>query len=190
MISQQHLCFAACLQIAVQETTGAVLDQVAIANHLGVVLPVGFDPSELVGQGVTNIRFESDPNAWGIEPVVAEINVLFKSANLLLECKFEPISKFQDWEFEDRLSALTESGQFPIVGFDYNSLFGEPGSGDWGHCVVAYHVAEMNRQSTVEIYDPGPSRAGHKHVDSYSLYRACRKKHGGIWSIAPLPTVG
>jgi hypothetical protein len=180
MVSEPYLCFAACLQIAVQETAGALIDQRVIANHLGVALPIGFDASELIAQGVTNIRFEQDSNWWGIQPSLAGINEVLQTANQQLHCIFESIARFQDWEFEDRLRVLTQERAFPIVGFDYNSLFGQLIPGDEGHCVVVYRI----KAASAEIYDPGPSRPGFQMVDSYALYRACRMKHGGIWSIA------
>jgi hypothetical protein len=186
MVSEPYLCFAACLQIAVQEAAGTNLDQRVIANHLGVTLPLGFDASALVAQGVRNIRFEQDSNLWGIQPSVEGINQILTAVNQTLECTFAPISRFQDWEFEERLQLLTENGQFPIVGFDYNSLFGQLVAGDEGHCAVVYRIHHAGVRSSVEVYDPGPSRPGLKTVDSYELYRACRKKHGGIWSIAKL----
>jgi hypothetical protein len=186
MISKQYLCFAACLQIAAKETASAEIDQITIANHLGVVLPVGFDFSELASQGLSNFRFDSDSALWGIEPVVADVNAVLRNADAALECQFEPISKFQDWEFEERLAGLTKSGQFPIVGFAYNSLFAELAPENPGQCAVVYRVQERTGQSLVEIYDPGPKKAGFRSVDSYSLYVACRRKHGGIWSITPL----
>lgn len=127
MISGQYLCFAACLQLAVKETTGIEIDQAIIANHLGVVVPIGFDCSVLIEQGVKNLRFEADATLWGIEPVATEIDRILKRANGPLNCVFESISRFQDWEFEDRLTALTQSGHFPIIGFDYNALYGESG---------------------------------------------------------------
>jgi hypothetical protein len=186
VISRQYLCFAACLQLAAKETTGIEIDQAVIANHLGVVVPIGFDCSALIEQGVKNIRFDPDASVWGIEPVAAEIDRILKRADGLLKCGFESISRFQDWEFEDRLTALTQSGHFPIIGFDYNALYGESGPENRGHCAVVYRVQQMNGHAIVEMYDPGPDPAGFQTVDSYSLYRACRKRHGGIWSIAPL----
>jgi hypothetical protein len=140
MVSEPYLCFAACLQIAVQEITGLRLDQRVIANHLGLTLPIGFDASALVAEGVRNIRFEQDNNLWGINPSIAGISEVLKSANQHLECAFEPISRFQDWEFEDLLKAHTEGKKFPIVGFDYNSLFGQLVQGDEGHCAVVYRI--------------------------------------------------
>jgi hypothetical protein len=186
MISKQYLCFAACLQVAAKETANVEIDQVVIANHLGVALPIGFDCSALVEQGVTNLRFDSDSALWGIEPVIADIDRLLKQAIAGFECRFEPISTFQDWEFEERIAALTESGQFPIVGFEYNALFGESATEMEGHCAVVYRIRKRNGQSAVEIYDPGPKDAGFRNVDSYTLYCACRKKHAGIWLLAPV----
>jgi hypothetical protein len=184
MISEQYLCFAACLQIAAKETANVEIDQVIFANHLGVVLPVGFDGSALAERGVTNIRFDSDSTQWGIVPVVPKINAVLKSFNPSLECRFETISKFQDWEFEDQLSALRACGQFPIVGFDYYSLADEPAVESRGHCAVVYRVYNRTGHLLVEICDPGPKHAGVREVDAYSLYRACRKGHGGIWSLS------
>jgi hypothetical protein len=143
---------------------------------------VGSDASALIERGVTSIRFDPDPESWGIAPVVSTLNAVLRTMAGSLECSFEPISRFQDWEFEDRLKVLTQSNHFPIVGFDYNSLFGELGQDGQGHCAVVYGTRQMN-QFVIEIYDPGPDRAGFKEVDSYSLYRACRRKHGGIWVV-------
>jgi hypothetical protein len=179
----RHLCFAVCLQIAARETAGLELDPAVIANHLGVVLPVGSDSSALVERGVTAIRFDGDPNLWGITPAIPALNAFLKQATGFLGCSFESISTFQDWEFENRLTELTESGRFPIVGFDYNSLLGDADQAGPGHCGVAYRVRQSTR-SVIEIYDPGPDRAGFKTVDAFSLYRACRRKHGGIWLLS------
>jgi hypothetical protein len=182
MISKQYLCFAACLQIAAKETAGVELDQIIFADHLGVALPVEFDCSELMEQGVKNIRYEASTPLLGITPVVADINAVLNQANSGLECRFESISKFQDWEFEDRLVLLTNSGYFPIVCFDYDSLIGEDVLEGRGHCSVVYRVHNKSSgRSTVEIYDPGPKGAGFRAADAYSLYRSCRRRHGGIW---------
>jgi hypothetical protein len=165
-LTARHLCFAVCLRIATKETAGLELDHAAIANHLGVVLPVGSDASPLIERGVTAIRFDPNPASWGIAPVVATLNTLLRTMAVPVECSFESISRFQDWEFEDRLKDLTESDRFPIVGFDYNSLFGELIQNGQGHCAVVYRVRQMN-QSIIEIYDPGPE------PDSRALIRTC-----------------
>lgn len=180
-----------------KETANVEVDQVLFANHLGVVLPVGFDDSELTEQGVTNIRHSSDSVQWGITPVVDEINTVLASVNVLLDCRFEPISRFQDWEFEDRMTTLTKSGQFPIVGFDYHCLAGEVAPAgevpadevpldSVGHCAVVFNTHNFIGRTLAEIYDRGPKQAGFRTVDAYSLYRACRRRHGGIWSLAPI----
>ena len=182
----RHLCFAVCLQIAAKKTAGIELDLTAIANHLGVVLPVGSDPSAFLNCGLTALRFEANPDSWGIVPVAATLNAALGTMAVPLQCSFEPISRFQEWEFENRLKELAESKRFPIVGFDYNTLFGKLAEDGQGHCAVVYRVTEMN-QPVIEIYDPGPDRAGFKSVDSYSLYRACRRKPGGIWVVDHSP---
>jgi hypothetical protein len=188
MISKQYLCFAACLQIAAKETAGVELDQIAVANHLGVALPVGFDCSGLVEQGLTNIRYETDVALCGITPVVADINRVLSATIPRLECRFESISQFQDWEFEERLATLANSGYFPIVCFDYDSLIGEAAIENRGHCAVVFRMdtPSVRCGRPVDIYDPGPKDAGFRTVDSHSLYRACRKRHGGIWSLVPV----
>ena len=188
MISKQYLCFAACLQIAAKETAGVVLDQIAIGNHLGVALPVGFDCSGLVEQGLTNIRYEADVALWGITPIVRDINMVLSLSVPRLECRFEAISQFQDWEFEERLATLAKSGHFPIVCFDYNSLIGETSEENRGHCVVVYGVGSSAKRcgGAIDIYDPGPKDAGFRTVASDSLYLACRKRHGGVWSLVPV----
>jgi hypothetical protein len=186
MIAGNYLCFAACLQIAAKETAGVELHQIDVANHLGVVLPVGFDCSRLVEQGFTNIRFESDGLLWGITPVSADINAALNLTNPRLECRFESISIFQDWEFEERLSTLVKTGHFPIVCFDYNSLTGKTGIENLGHCAVVYRVRGAAARCVVDIYDPGPKDAGFRTVDAETLYLACRKRRGGVWSLAPV----
>jgi hypothetical protein len=182
MIAKRYLCFAACLQIAAKEEFGVELDQVRIADHLGVVLPAGSDSSGLIESGIKNIRFDSDPRSWGITPVVAEINALL-NAHGGLECRFESISIFQDWEFEDRLLVLTQSGHIPIVGFEYQSLLGGTAPSLQGHCAAVMRVQPQRRPSSIELYDPGPDRTGRRIVNSESLYRSCRRRHGGIWSL-------
>lgn len=188
MISKPYLCFAACLQIAAKETAGVELDQIAIANHLGVALPVGSDCSDVFEQGLTNIRYEADAALWGITPVIGDINVVLSATVPGLKCRFESISQFQDWEFEERLATLAKSGHFPIVCFDYDSLIGQTSIENRGHCAVVYGVGSTADRSgvAVDIYDPGPKDAGFRTVDSDSLYRACRKRHGGVWSLIPV----
>jgi hypothetical protein len=185
MASKEFLCFAGCLQFAVKETSGLEIDQAIVANQLGVVIPTDFDSSELLAIGIQTIRHDLDPRLWGIEPVVAEINKILEEAHTALECRFEDISKFQDWEFEDLLISLTATGLSPIVGFDYKSLFGGPGLQNLGHCAVVRRVQKINGKTIAEIHDPGPNLTGLRTVDVYSLYRACRKRHGGVWIVAP-----
>jgi len=170
--------------LAAKKAFGVEIDQISLADHLGVVLPLGYDSSELGGCGIKNIRFDQNARLWGMNPVVSEINTILK-AQSPLECRFESISTFQDWEFEERLAALTRSGCFPVACFDYNSLFGELVPNEQGHCVTVDRIWRLNGHSVVEIHDPGPDRAGVKQVDCESLYYACRKRHGGIWSLAP-----
>jgi hypothetical protein len=118
----------------------------------------------------------------GITPTPAEINAVLKQTSDQ-ECRFEDVSQFQDWEFGERLTTLTGSGQLPIVGFDYYSLFGGSGQEITGHCVVAFCSHERNGRLVFQVYDPGPKDAGFRVVDSESLYFACRKKHRGVWLI-------
>lgn len=188
VVAKPYLCFAACLQVAIKATLGTDLDQVAIANYLGVVLPEGDDVSELLDAGVTNLTFnQGSPSLWGINPVLTEINAALKSERTPLFCEFERISLFQDWEFEERVFALTASHQFPIVGFDYGYLLGTLRPGDQGHCAVCYGVQGPHGRCSVELYDPGPREAGIRIVDSQELYYAARKKqHGGIWRLSRL----
>jgi hypothetical protein len=182
IIAREYLCFAACVQIAAKETAGVDVDQTFIANQLGVVVPPEFASVGLVEAGITNAHRDSDPSKWGIDPRLEEVNRVLRSTMPPLQCLFEAISTFQDWEFEQRLAKAKRSGQFPIVGFHYNSLFGDLVQGDQGHCAVVYGLTETGR-SIVELYDPGPSRSGFVSVDTNDLYRACRRKHGGIWLI-------
>jgi hypothetical protein len=129
-IALEYLCFAACVQTALRELTSNEVDQVWIANQLGISVSPAFDVS------VTNIRRDPDPHRWGISP--GGLPKALKLAGLKLTCDFYPISHFQDWELEDRLVALCDTRNFPIVGFDYNTLFGDFVKGDQGHCAVAY----------------------------------------------------
>jgi hypothetical protein len=181
VISRPYLCFAACCQIVLQEIAGLDVDQIEMANRLGIVLPTDRDCSDLTEAGVTNIRFDADPALWGIAPAPADVSAALRRGSEFLECRFEDISQFQDWELGERLSMLTEAGQFPIVGFDYSALFGGEGQPITGHCVVVYDRYELNGRLSFRIYDPGPKEAGFRVVDSESLYFTCRKKHGGIW---------
>jgi hypothetical protein len=182
MIAARHLCFVACLQKAARDGFGVEIDQTAIANHLGVVLPVGHDPSELASWGIKNIRFDSKASSWGISPVQSDINAAL-NARHPLTCHYESIATFQDWEFEERLVEITGSGQFPVVCFEYNALFGTRMPEGQGHCVIVRLVRKLNGHTEVEIDDPGPDDAGIKSVDCESLYLACRKRRGGIWSL-------
>jgi len=187
MIAKRYLCFAACLKFAAEEAFAIQVDQVAVANGLGVILPDGYNPAELTAFGITNLRFDRDANLFGIIPGIAKINAILASASL--ECKYESIVFFQDWEFEDRLVELTGSGQFPIVGFEYRSLFGGEAPEHQGHCVLVRNVLRRTRQRPeASIYDPGPDRAGISNVDMESLYYACRKKRAGIWTLSRLST--
>ena len=119
----------------------------------------------------------------GIAPAVSTLNAILREIAPPLECSFEPISRFQDWEFEDRLKVLTESHHFPIVGFDYNSLFGELLQEGQGHCAVVYRV-QQKHPSVIEIYDPGPDRAGFKDVDrTGSTVLVAGSAGGSGWSL-------
>jgi hypothetical protein len=184
MIAARFMCFAACLYLAAKKTFGVEIDPVAVADHLGVVLPLGYDSSELRERGLKKIRFDENARLWGINPVASEINAILKEHSLL-ECRFESISTFQDWQFEERLVELTGSDCFPVACFEYNSLFGEQVPNEQGHCVTVYRIWRVNGHSIVEIDDPGPDRAGVKQVDCEALYYACRKRRGGIWSLVP-----
>lgn len=180
-IALEYLCFAACVQTAVQELTGREVDQVWIANQLGISVSPAFDASELTGRGVTNIRRDPDPHSWGISPTA--LPKVLELAGVKLTCDFYPISRFQDWEFEDRLVALCDTRTFPIVDFDYNTLFGDFVTGDQGHCAVATSYSKEHGRVTFEMQDPGPSRPGLIRAESDLLYRACRRKPGGLWVI-------
>src|SRR5208282_3092981 len=113
-------------------------------------------------------------------------NVILSQTNSHLECRFEPISQFQDWEFERRLATLVQSGHFPIVCFDYDALLGNTALENRGHCGVVYRVRDAAARCTVDIYDPGPKDAGIRTAELDSLYVACRKRHGGIWWLVPV----
>jgi hypothetical protein len=131
-VAFEYLCFAACIQTAVRELAGSEVDQVWIANQLGIAVSPTFDTSDLSARGATNIRRDSDPHNWGISPT--GLPEALKLAGVKLTCDFHPISYYQDWEFEDRLVSLCDERRFPIVGFDYNTLFGNFVTGDQGHC--------------------------------------------------------
>lgn len=138
--SKPYLCFAACLQLAVEETVGLTIDQIVIANRLGVTLPDTSELSELQAAGVTNIRFDSHRELCGIAPILSEINSLLREWKARLQCTFASIARFQDWEFEERLSMATESHLFPIIGFDRRFLLDQIANEPEGHCVVCYGV--------------------------------------------------
>ena len=182
-VAFEYLCFAACVQTAIYELTGSEVDQVWIANQLGISVSPAFDTSDLTQRGVTNIRRDSDPHSWGISPT--GLPAALELAGIKLTCDFHPISHFQDWEFEDRLVALCEGRRFPIVGFDYNTLFGEFVAGDQGHCAVVLSYSKERGHLVFEMQDPGPSRPGLIRVRSDLLYRACRHKPGGLWVMKP-----
>jgi hypothetical protein len=178
-VAFEYLCFAACIQTAVRELVGREVDQVWIANQLGISVSPTLDTSDLTARGVTNIRRDSSPHNWGISPT--GLPEALELAGVKLTCDFHPISHYQDWEFEDRLVALCDGRRFPIVGFDYNTLFGDFVAGDQGHCAVVYRYWKEGARITFEMHDPGPARPGPIRVDSDRLYRACRRKPGGVW---------
>ncbi len=175
-VAKEHLCFAACVEIAVEQLGGPVVDQVVVANQLGVTVPSELDASQLIARGVTKIRVDPDPRTWGIEPDAQRLNDFFSLAGIPLSVMFHSISLFQDWEFEEKLVGFARAGRFPIVGFDYNALFGHSVQGEQGHSCVVFDCS-----STVRLYDPGPTRVGFSSVSVFELYRACRKKPGGLW---------
>ena len=182
-VAFEYLCFAACIQTAVHELIGSEVDQVWIANQLGISVSPTFDTSDLIARGVTNVRRDSNPHNWGINPT--GLTEALELAGLKITCDFHPISHYQDWEFEDRLVELCDGRRFPIVGFDYNTLFGNLVTGDQGHCAVVYGHSKERGRITFELHDPGPSRPGLIRVDSDRLYRACRYKPGGVWVMRP-----
>jgi hypothetical protein len=73
IVALEHLCFAACIVESVQQITQRTVDQVFIANQLGVVVPSDSDAAGLKERGVTNVRTDNDPRMWGIEPRDQEI---------------------------------------------------------------------------------------------------------------------
>jgi hypothetical protein len=91
IIAKPYLCFAACCQVVVHEISGRDIDQVTIANHLGIALPTDRECSDLTEAGVINIRVDADPDRWGITPTPAEVEAVLKRAGDL-ECRFEGIS--------------------------------------------------------------------------------------------------
>lgn len=176
VIAKEHLCFAACVEIAVKHLGGPTVDQVVLAQLLGVTVPTENDASKLRNDGVTQVMIDPTPHLWGMNPHVEQLNEAFARAGVSVSATFHPIAHFQDWEFEEQLVTLTRERQFPVVCFDYNTLFGERVRGDQGHCCV---VVECTTR--VRIYDPGPLRAGFSSIDMFDLYRACRRKPGGLW---------
>ena len=177
-LAARFLCLPACLRVAAKQL-GVGIDIAALANRVGVVVPTGYDTSELTLAGIENIHYSDDPSNWGIDPHTGELSAVLNERGSI-ELAYEPISKFQDWEFEDRLVALTQAGLLPIVCFDYEALFGLGVSEGLGHCVVVRRVRRLNGHSHVEIEDPGPDRAGIQNIDSEALYLASRKRRGGI----------
>jgi len=178
-VAKEHLCFAACVEVAAKQL-GAHLDQVGIANQLGVTVPSEFDASALISHGVDGVAIDPEPRKWGIEPDAEKLDNFFARERIPLSVVFHPISQFQDWGFEAQIVELTRQGQLPIVGFDYRALFKDPVRGEQGHCCVIFECSDA-----VRLYDPGPYRAGFKTVDMFDLYRACRKKPGGLWVLHP-----
>jgi len=147
-VAWEHLCFAACVEIAAEQLGGPAVDQVSIANQLGVTVPSSADASELTAHGVTKINIDPEPRTWGIEADAERLNAAFNLAGLPLRVTFSPISLFQDWEFEEKLVELARARRFPIVGFDYNTLFGDLVRGEQGHCCVVFDCS-----GTVRLYD-------------------------------------
>jgi len=160
------------------------VDPVEIANRLGVVVPPDHNTSDLRQLGVTNIRFDPNVNSWGIAPTRSKLNSLL-AETASLECQFEPIETFEDWEFADRLVALAKSARHPIVGFEYRSLFGGIALPSEGHCAVVNGAQTRTSRILIEIYDPDAHGSRSQIVDPASLYVACRKKRGGIWLLIP-----
>jgi hypothetical protein len=181
VVAKEHLCLAACLEIAAKRLGITVVDQVAIANLVGVTVPSESDASTLANDGVTQVNIDPDPRNWGIREGADGLNEAFELAQIPMTVKFHPISRFQDWEFEERLATLSGAARYPIVGFDYNTLFGDLVRGEQGHCCVVFEAGDP-----VKLYDPGPVRAGFSSVNIFDLYRACRKKPGGFWVLQEL----
>src|SRR5271166_5937554 len=179
VVAKEHLCFAACLEIAANQLGITALDQVVIANLVGVKVPSESDASALAQIGVKHASIDLDPRYWGMREDADRLNEALDFAQIPLTVEFHPISKFQDWEFEERLSTLAGAARYPIVGFDYNTLFGNLVRGEQGHCCVVFEAGD-----TVKLYDPGPVRAGFSTVNIFDLYRACRKKPGDFWVLA------
>ncbi len=96
-----------------------------MANYLGDSVPTEQARESLKADGVTNVQIDPDHTRWGISPAIEDVKAYLASVNGQLELRFQDIGYFQDWEFNDRMALLCRSLDFPIVGFDYGSLFSD-----------------------------------------------------------------
>jgi hypothetical protein len=131
---------------------------------------------------ISNITYTSDPKKYGIVIDDKGLNNFFTIYGIPLTEEYIPISKIDEFSFDDILKKNLIANNSLIVGFTYNAIYTDSLSMS-GHVSLILSIENRN----AVLLDPGPRNAGEQKVMLDDLYAAIKSAHNGIWIIKNKP---
>lgn len=178
-ISEKFLCLATCFESVLHIGGYPGVDRRVIAEHFGVTVPPN---DESLSGLIRNTRVATDSFDWGLRVKEEDLTDFLKTLGINLRARFELASTFEDWSFEDRVRAILHTPIQPVLCCDYGVLYMDQQSYGIGHAVVGVALERKLNNSYLSIYDPGPARVGIHSIELFEVFRACRRRSGGVWS--------
>lgn len=175
-----YMCLAAVLAMIIEAVSGDCLRPEELAEELGICIPEAADAP------VHNTVVTADGMRWGMVVDDGILGKLFQRIGVGLREEYVPISRLQDWEFEQLIEDRLRQGAHVACGYSYHVLAGR-GQPDVGHASI---VVALLPEHHVTLIDPGPDGFGMREVDSGLLYAAVRARGAGLWVFHPALTAG
>lgn len=173
VIAKNYLCFLTLLEMIIEDFANIKITQQNIAEEFGITVPYGYKTE------VNNVRFSSVENDFGVEISEKNLQNYFDKENLGLRVKYIDGLRISELDLDFRLKKYLEEQKYVILAYSYGILYNNYRYDSLGHVALLEKVIE---DDVIQVYDPGPDKAGSKKINIFKMYDAMKKK-GGLYLI-------
>lgn len=173
VVAKKYLCFLTLLEMILDDSVNLKMTQQDIAEEFGITVPLGYKID------VSNIQFSSVENDFGIEVSEERLQNFFDKKGIELKVKYIDGVCLNDIDLDIRMKRYLEEQKYVILAFSYGMLYNNCMHDALGHVAL---LEKVIGDDLVQIYDPGPDKAGIKKISILKLYDAMKRK-GGLYLI-------
>lgn len=173
VIADNYLCFLSLLEMIIWDSTSLRLTQHSLVEEFGIIVPYGYTTS------YKNVKFSSVENDYGVHISEEELQRFFNKRRINLRIKYIDSTRINELDLDVRFERYLEEKKYVILAYSYGTLYNKPDHINLGHVAL---LEKVIGEDIIQIYDPGPDKAGIKNISILKMYDAMRRK-GGIYTI-------